>query len=46
MTSLEIFAWLLTGDALANHPLQGEWIKERSGQQEQRSWYVVGTPAP
>jgi hypothetical protein len=47
MTSLEIFAWRLIGDALANHPLQGgEWIKERSGQQEQRLWYLVGTPAP
>jgi len=41
MTSLEIVAWLLIGDALANHPLQGEWIK-----QEQRLWYLVGTPAP
>ena len=46
MTSLEIFAWLLICDALANGPLQGEWIRERSGQQEQRLWYLVGTPAP
>jgi hypothetical protein len=46
MTSLEIFVWPLIGDALANDPLQGEWIKERSGQQEQRLWYLVGTPAP
>jgi hypothetical protein len=46
MTSLETFARLLIGDALASCPLQGEWIKERSSQQEQRLWYLVGTPAP
>jgi Protein of unknown function (DUF3307) len=26
MTALEIFAWLLIGHALADYPLQGEWI--------------------
>jgi hypothetical protein len=46
MTSLEIFAWLLIGAARANCPLQGDWIKQRSGQQEQGLGYVVGTPAP
>jgi len=34
MTTLDIFAWLLIGHAIADYPLQGEWIKERSGQQD------------
>jgi hypothetical protein len=46
------FAWPLIDHALADYPLQDEWMNERSDQQRKRFrlaakrlWHLFGTPA-